>query len=290
MPTGGKVALQVARRLRFGRSRPGEDGGRTHDRRGEHRSDHPALPAAATNFTKDGIYEGEVPASDQLRVTCRGGRAERLRKFLTLFAAALVLMAQARPSILNRQLLVVLDGLRPDYVRPDIMPNLCALGQRGVIFQNHHSVYPTVTRVNASSIATGTYPATHGVMGNSVFFPAVDATRFLDTGDRANLLKINESEKGRLQTATTMGEILQRAGRKMLVVSSGSSGSAYLLNYHVAGGAILHNEFTMPGLVRGRDEARNSDRTLQQPPRMPRRTGARSMRFCSWACRRSIPR
>jgi len=169
-----------------------------------------------------------------------------LRKFLSLFAAALVLMAQARPSILNRQLLIVLDGLRPDYVRPDIMPNLYALGQRGVIFQNHHSVYPTVTRVNASSIATGTYPATHGVMGNSVFFPAVDATRFLDTGDRANLLKINESEKGRLQTATTMAEILQRAGRKMLVVSSGSSGSAYLLNYHVAGGAILHNEFTMP--------------------------------------------
>jgi predicted AlkP superfamily pyrophosphatase or phosphodiesterase len=165
---------------------------------------------------------------------------------MTLIAATLVLMAQARPSILNRQLLIVLDGLRPDYVRPDIMPNLYALGQRGVIFQNHHSVYPTVTRVNASSIATGTYPSGHGVMGNSVFFPAVDATRFLDTAERENLLKINESEKGRLQTATTLGEMLQRAGRKLLIVSSGSSGSAYLLNYHLAGGAILHNEFTMP--------------------------------------------
>jgi arylsulfatase A-like enzyme len=169
-----------------------------------------------------------------------------VRKFLTLVAGVLVLMAQARPSILNRQLLIVLDGLRPDYVRPDIMPNLYAFGEQGVVFQNHHAVYPTVTRVNASSIATGTYPATHGLMGNSVFFPAVDPARFLDTADQANLVKINESEKGRLQTATTMGEILEKAGRKMLVVSSGSGGSAYLLNYHVAGGAILHNEFALP--------------------------------------------
>jgi len=169
-----------------------------------------------------------------------------VRKLLTLIGATLLLMAQTRPSILNRQLLIVLDGLRPDYVRADIMPTLYALGQRGVIYQNHHSVYPTVTRVNASSIATGTYPAAHGLMGNSVFFPAVDATRFLDTSDRGALLKINESEKGRLQTTKTLAEILQRAGRKMLVVSSGSSGSAFLLNYHVSGGAILHNEFTLP--------------------------------------------
>ena len=169
-----------------------------------------------------------------------------MRRLLTLTVAALLLMAQVRPSIINRQLLIVLDGLRPDYVRADIMPNLFALGQQGVVFQNHHAVYPTVTRVNASSIATGTYPAAHGLMGNSVFFPAVDPNRFLDTSDRANLVKINDTEKGRLQTTTTLAEILQRAGRKMLVVSSGSSGSAFLLNYHVAGGAILHNEFALP--------------------------------------------
>ena len=188
-----------------------------------------------------------------------------MRKFLTLIVAALVLMAQARPSMLNRQLLIVLDGLRPDYVRPDIMPNLYAFGQEGVVFQNHHSVYPTVTRVNASSIATGMYPAAHGLMGNSVFFPAVDPARFLDTSDRANLLKINESEKGRLQTATTMGEVLQKAGRKMLVVSSGSGGSAYLLNYHVAGGAILHNEFALP-------ESFASEMTAKLGPNPPEAT------------------
>ncbi len=163
-----------------------------------------------------------------------------------MLAVAVGLMAQAKPPAANRQLLIVLDGLRPDYVTREVMPNLYALGQRGVVFANHHSVYPTVTRVNASSIATGSYPETHGLMGNSVFFPQVDANRFLDTSDRGNLLKIRAAVAGRLLTAPTLGETLQPFGWKVLAVSSGSSGSAFLLNYTGAGGGILHNEFTLP--------------------------------------------
>ena len=145
----------------------------------------------------------------------------------------------------HRHLLIVVDGLRPDYVTADVMPNLTALGKRGVVFNRHHSVYPTVTRVNASSMSTGAYPDKHGLLGNTVFFPRVDPTRFLDTSDRNNLLKVADAE-GRLLTATTLGESLQAAGRKMLVVSSGSTGSAFLNNHTVSGGAILHYQYTLP--------------------------------------------
>ena len=62
----------------------------------------------------------------------------------------------------------------PTTSRADVMPQLTALGRRGVVFTRHHAVYPSVTRVNASSIATGAYPDTHGLMGNSVYFPRVD--------------------------------------------------------------------------------------------------------------------
>ncbi|MQA28671.1 MAG: alkaline phosphatase family protein [Luteitalea sp.] len=148
----------------------------------------------------------------------------------------------------GRHLLIVVDGLRPDYVTPEVMPNLHALGQRGAVFTGHHSVFPTVTRVNASSISTGAYPETHGLMGNSVFFPQVDATTFLDTDDRANLLNI-AGATGKLLTAPTLGESLQAAGKRMLVVSSGSSGSSFLLNHRVAGGAILHPEYALPGTL-----------------------------------------
>ena len=66
----------------------------------------------------------------------------------------------------SSSLLIILDGLRPDYVTPDLMPNLCALGKRGVVCEAHHSVFPTVTRVNSASVATGSTPAITTFMGN----------------------------------------------------------------------------------------------------------------------------
>lgn len=149
----------------------------------------------------------------------------------------------------SRHLLIVVDGLRPDYVTADVMPHLTALGQRGVVFTRHHAVYPTVTRVNASSFSTGAYPEHHGLLGNSVYFPRVDASTFLSTADRHVLDRISAVE-GRLLTATTIAEVLQDAGRTMLVVSSGSSGSALLNNHTIAGGAVLHREFTRPDDLR----------------------------------------
>lgn len=152
----------------------------------------------------------------------------------------------AAPELPRRHLLIVVDGLRPDYVTADVMPNLTALGRRGVVFRRHHSAYPTVTRVNAASFSTGAYPEAHGLLGNAVYLPRVDAARFLDTADRHVLSRIAEIE-GALLTATPLGDVLRASGRRMLVVSSGSSGSAVLNNHTVAGGAILHHEFTQPG-------------------------------------------
>ncbi len=161
------------------------------------------------------------------------------------FLVTAAVTAAMQPTSAHRHLLIVVDGLRPDYVTQAVMPNLTALGRRGVVFSRHHSVYPTVTRVNASSLSTGAYPATHGLMGNGVFFPAVDKTKFLDTADREQLVAIMNAER-QLLTAPTLGEWLQAVGRKMLVVSSGSAGSALLNNHLVAGGAILHPQFTLP--------------------------------------------
>jgi predicted AlkP superfamily pyrophosphatase or phosphodiesterase len=184
-------------------------------------------------------------------------RPVTVHRWLQILAGALLaasIPAATQPVSETRHLLIIVDGLRPDYVTAGVMPNLTALGKRGVVFTRHHAVYPTVTRVNASSISTGAYPERHGLLGNSVFFPRVDPARPLDTADRHTLLKIAAAE-GRLLTAKTLGECLQDAGRRMLVVSSGSSGSALLNNHTVAGGAILHHEYTLPEQLRGETEA-----------------------------------
>lgn len=169
----------------------------------------------------------------------------RLALGVAVLWATATLLPVAAPATPHRQLLIIVDGLRPDYVTADVMPTVTAIEQRGVVFTRHHSVYPTVTRVNASSISTGSYPETHGLLGNTVFFPRVDAAKFLDTGERANLLNITQAE-GRLLTAQTLGEMLQQANKRLLVVSSGSTGSAFLNNHTVAGGAILHFQYALP--------------------------------------------
>jgi len=150
--------------------------------------------------------------------------------------------AQTVPA--RTHLVIVVDGLRPDYVTGDVMPRLTRLGARGIVFTAHHSVFPTVTRVNASSFVTGVYPEGHGVLGNEIYIPSVNAARGLDTGERANLEAVARAD-GQLLTAPSLGEILQRAGKKLLVVSSGSTGSSFLLN-HTGAGAVIHYDYTLP--------------------------------------------
>ena len=62
-------------------------------------------------------------------------------------------------SAARRVIIFVWDGLRADDVTPENMPNYFALVRSGVVFADHHSVYPTFTMMNSASIATGTYPA-----------------------------------------------------------------------------------------------------------------------------------
>jgi predicted AlkP superfamily pyrophosphatase or phosphodiesterase len=160
-----------------------------------------------------------------------------------LIAALTAPLAQAPAT--HTHLVIVVDGLRPDNVTPEVMPRLSRLGRRGIVFGAHHSVFPTVTRVNASSFVTGAYPETHGLLGNTIFIPSVDATRGLDTGERENLERVARAE-GRLLTAPTLGELLQRSGMKLLGVSSGSTGSSFLLNHTISGGAVIHHDYTLP--------------------------------------------
>lgn len=145
-----------------------------------------------------------------------------------------------------RTLIVFFDGLRPDYITPENMPNLYAFSKKGAYGKNHHSVFPTVTRVNSSSYSTGSYPKTHGLMGNTVYFPKVDRKQGLNTGEAENLNKINESEDGNLLTTISLGEILTKAGKKMMVFSSGSSGQALLQNPKVGNGAIINTSMILP--------------------------------------------
>ena len=103
-------------------------------------------------------------------------KSRRLSPVLHVLAAAALACAafatatgQAPP---HTHVVIVVDGLRPDYVTPDLMPRLVALGKRGIVFTSHHSVFPTVTRVNASSIVTGSSPPSRNAVKNRANCPS----------------------------------------------------------------------------------------------------------------------
>jgi arylsulfatase A-like enzyme len=190
----------------------------------------------------------------------------RRRAFAAIVALALSACAARPAGAPGGCLVVVIDGLRPDYVTAELMPNLHGLGLRGVVFADHHSVFPTVTRVNAASIATGSYPATHGLLGNSVYVPDVDAERSLDTGEKATLDAIDAATGRRLLTAPSLGELLAASGKRLLALSSGSQGSGFLLNHRAPAGAVIHPDFTVPSELRARiDDALGAGPTSESP-------------------------
>ena len=126
-------------------------------------------------------------------------------------------------------IILVIDGFRPDSISNDVTPNLFRLKQEGVWCDNAHSVFPTVTRVNSASISTGTVPADHGIVSNTMYVEGVSSKPF-DTSDYKNLVKLAEISGGRTLPVKTMAEALQSAGLTFVAISSGSSGGGFLMN------------------------------------------------------------
>lgn len=144
----------------------------------------------------------------------------------------------------------VFDGLQPAQVNHRLMPNLSALAADGVTFENHHSVFPTVTRVNVSSMVTGLNPGGHGLAGNRLLIRDFDP-------DRA--IPAMEPELARVAKAglpvllgPTLAEILSQQGREYVAIGVGTSGNAYLHHPNAddsadgTGGATIHPTFALP--------------------------------------------
>src|SRR5262245_7856121 len=91
---------------------------------------------------------------------------------LALSLGLFSLPVSAQPSQPHNVIIFVADGLRYGSVEPGNMPNMTRLKSEGVDFTNSHSLYPTITTVNASAIATG-----HGIG---------------DTGNFANTLYLGQ--------------------------------------------------------------------------------------------------
>jgi predicted AlkP superfamily pyrophosphatase or phosphodiesterase len=66
-------------------------------------------------------------------------------------------------------ILFVPDGLRGQIVTPQTAPAMAEVRDKGVNFQNSHSLFPTFTTANASAMATGHYLGDTGDFSNTIY-------------------------------------------------------------------------------------------------------------------------
>ena len=151
--------------------------------------------------------------------------------------------AHAEPRT-QRVILVVWDGMRPDYVTEELTPNLVALARSGARYHRAVGVYPSVTRPTTSSVSTGCYPLAHGILSNTFVGPPGDRA-LLDTGDRTKLERMRSLNAGRILPLPTLAEAVAVAGRTVVVMGSGSNGQVVLLDPERVG-TTIHVEFTQP--------------------------------------------
>jgi arylsulfatase A-like enzyme len=185
----------------------------------------------------------------------------KMKRLVSLVTVSLVVLGlgggpatpQQSGSAARRVIIFVWDGLRVDDVTPETMPNYFALARAGVVFADHHAVYPTFTMMNSASIATGTYPGTHGFYGNVVYAPnakgknakgvAIEFSAPAFIEDFGVVEAIRDSYQGRLTLVSTMLQAAQAKG--LTTAAVGKFGAAFIQDYQ-RGGIILDEDAAMP--------------------------------------------
>ena len=69
---------------------------------------------------------------------------------------------------MKRAVLVILDGLRRDFVDAERTPHLAEFTARAEQFPAYRTAFPSATRVVTATLATGCHPARHTLQGNAM--------------------------------------------------------------------------------------------------------------------------
>ena len=128
-----------------------------------------------------------------------------------------------KPQSGDRHVVVVVwDGMRPDFVTERNTPTLWKLAHDGVTFRHHHSVYPTATDINGAAIATGVYPNRNSLLANREYRPRIDPQRAFDNCEPEIIKKGDETSGGKYLALPTLAEIVRAAGGRTAIAGTKS--------------------------------------------------------------------
>ena len=172
-----------------------------------------------------------------------------MRVITAIFLGVLLRAAAVAGGNAEYIVVVVWDGMRPDFITGQNTPTLHKLAREGVFFKNHHPVYPSATEVNGASLSTGAYPAHSGIVANKEYRPRVDLRKPVGTESSDTVRAGDRLTRGRYLSLPTVAEILQSAGYTTAI--AGTKPVALLhdrkeRNEHSALGKILYSDKTLP--------------------------------------------
>jgi len=139
--------------------------------------------------------------------------------------------ARETPLPSRHVLVVVWDGMRPDFVSQENTPALWKLASEGVVFRNHHAVYPSATNVNGTALVTGVYPGRSGLIANHEYRPEIDPKHSIDVEIPAVVEKGDKFSEGKYISFPTIAELIQRMGGRTVIAAAKTVG--LLLDRHV---------------------------------------------------------
>ncbi|MGE3960081.1 MAG: alkaline phosphatase family protein [Dehalococcoidia bacterium] len=172
---------------------------------------------------------------------------------------------------MSRVILVVFDGLNPELVTPELMPNLAAFSEEGVRLANHRPVFPSVTRLNAASMVTGCFPGAHGLHANLSLVPEFHPTELMDALEPQLTELVRKS--GRVLFTPTLSQLLAQHGLEYVAAGVGTSGQAFM--HHPDGevqqlGATIHTDYALPRSLYAHIVDRFGEWPEKQMPNSPR--------------------
>jgi predicted AlkP superfamily pyrophosphatase or phosphodiesterase len=141
--------------------------------------------------------------------------------------------------------LVSVDGMSASYLRDPRakMPRLRAIAERGAVATGMRASFPSVTWPSHTSIITGSYPARHGVIGNSVWNRR--------TGRAVQYIGDPTLTKAEAIRTPTLYDIAHRAGLSTASVIWPCSNGADTLDFVIpdSNKPELHARYTTPGFA-----------------------------------------
>jgi predicted AlkP superfamily pyrophosphatase or phosphodiesterase len=160
-------------------------------------------------------------------------------------------LAADMPRSDRHVVVVVWDGMRPDFVSEKTTPTLWKFAREGVTFRNHHAVYPSATQVNGTALVTGVYPGRNGVTANYAYRPEIDRTRSISVESPAVVSRGDQVSGDKYISVPTIAELIQRADGQTVIAAAKTVG--LLLDRHADSGSAKNRVTLFAGQTLPRD-------------------------------------